>query len=455
MGAASRTGATDGMENLLLQGRYRLLDPIGRGGMGEVWCARDEALERRVAVKCLKPLGGRGDTLNERVLRERFRREARAAASLQHRGVTVVHDFGEWHGVLYLVMELLDGENLRQVLRARGRRGLPLPELLDIAEQLATALAYTHRQGVVHRDLKPANIVRTADGTVKICDFGIARIVRDIGFTTRIGGSRAAMGTPHYMSPEQIAAEDLDHRSDLYSLGCVLYELATGRPPFDQDDAWSVLLSHRDVPPRPPRTRRPELPADLERLVLDLLAKRAEDRPRDAYEVARRLRAVSLTLPDTTTGPAVLPPGRPGGGAGPPPLPRWARGMAAGLPVRGRRLPAAAAFGPAAALNVPWSGPARQAWALGRHHRRPWPPDSAPRGCWPGSDGGARRWPSAGRCGPCGSGSSAPTTPTRSPADGRRPWRWAAWAAGPRRWSSTGRSPGRGCAASGPVTPWS
>lgn len=354
------------MRDQLLQGRYRLLDPIGRGGMGEVWCARDEALERRVAVKCLKPVGNRGDTVTERALRARFRREARTAASLQHRGVTVVHDFGEWDGVLYLVMELLDGSNLRQVLRTRGSRGLPLTELLDIAEQLTDALAYTHGQGVVHRDLKPANIVRTSDGAVKICDFGIARLARDVGFTTRIGGTRAAMGTPHYMSPEQIAAGDVDHRSDLYSLGCVLYELATGRPPFDHEDAWSVLLGHRDVPPRPPRTRRVDLPDDLERLVLHLLAKRAGDRPRDAHEVARRLRA--LRVPPSSGG--VPRPGTSGPGAPVPRLPGWARGMAAGLRARGRPLPAAAAFGPVAELNEPWSGPARQVWALGRHHPR-------------------------------------------------------------------------------------
>ncbi|MEU7256943.1 serine/threonine-protein kinase [Streptomyces rimosus] len=276
-------------ESRLVQGRYRLLDLIGRGGMGEVWRARDESLGRQVAVKCLKPLGPQHDPSFMRVLRERFRREARVAAALQHRGITVVHDFGEDDGILFLVMELLDGRNLSQLLEDNRHDPLPLPDFADIAEQVAAALAYTHEQAVVHRDLKPANIVRVADGTVKICDFGIARLGHDIGFTARLTGTGIAMGTPHYMSPEQIGAGTVDHRSDLYSLGCVLYELVTGAPPFDLDDAWAVLVGHRDTAPEPPRARRPDLPEAYERIVLDLLEKVPDDRPRDAAELVKRL----------------------------------------------------------------------------------------------------------------------------------------------------------------------
>ncbi|MFJ2511624.1 tetratricopeptide repeat protein [Streptomyces griseoviridis] len=297
-------------ENTLIQGRYRLLDLIGRGGMGQVWRARDESLGRQVAVKCLKPAGPHHDQAFTRVLRERFRREARVAAALQHRGVTVVHDFGESDGVLHLVMELLDGRNLSQLLEDDQRRPLPVDVVVDIADQVTAALAYTHRQGIVHRDLKPANIMRLTDGTVKICDFGIARLGADIGFTARLTGTGVAMGTPHYMSPEQIGGAEVDERSDLYSLGCVLYELVTGAPPFDLGDTWAILIGHRDTAPVPPRQRRPEVPEFLDRIILDLLAKEPERRPSDADEVTRRIAAGR----GATAYPRTLPgiPGIPG-----------------------------------------------------------------------------------------------------------------------------------------------
>ncbi|MFF3489219.1 tetratricopeptide repeat protein [Streptomyces sp. NPDC002701] len=327
-------------ETRLIQGRYRLLDLIGRGGMGEVWRAKDESLGRQVAVKCLKPLGHGHDHSFTRVLRERFRREARVAAALQHRGVTVVHDFGESDGVLYLVMELLDGRNLSQLLEDNKQHPLPVADIVEVAEQVAAALAYTHQQGIVHRDLKPANIMRLDDGTVKICDFGIARLGHDIGFTSRLTGTGIAMGTPHYMSPEQIGGSEVDQRSDLYSFGCVLYEIATGAPPFDLDDAWAVLVGHRDTSPEPPRSHRAELPEFLDRIILDLLAKDPGRRPHDARELGRRIGAGRTTpayVPTVVSAPVrreatQRPVSREAR------LPSWTRGMTTGHKATGAGL---------------------------------------------------------------------------------------------------------------------
>ncbi|WP_435189902.1 tetratricopeptide repeat protein [Streptomyces sp. bgisy126] len=356
-------------DSRLIQGRYRLHEVIGRGGMGEVWRATDEALGRRVAVKCLKPLGPQQDAHSRDIVRERFRREARVAAALQHRGITVVHDFGEYEGVLFLVMELLEGRNLSQLLVANAQNPLPVQDLVEITDQVADALAYTHRQGIVHRDLKPANIMRLGDGTVKICDFGIARLGADMGFTSKLTGTGIAMGTPHYMSPEQIGGGEIDHRSDLYSLGCVLYELATGVPPFDLGDSWAILIGHRDTVPRPPRSHRAELPDYFDRLVVDLLAKVPEERPADAGDLRRRI--VSGRAGPSPFAPPPLPPTRPvpvdpgpgaHGSVAPGPVasaPAWARGMAGGprpAAVTAADGPRPAAHDPAAAvLTTEWT----------------------------------------------------------------------------------------------------
>ncbi|MFI1715263.1 tetratricopeptide repeat protein [Streptomyces litmocidini] len=355
-------------DSRLIQGRYRLHEVIGRGGMGEVWRATDEALGRGVAVKCLKPLGPQQDPQVLTVVRERFRREARVAAALQHRGITVVHDFGEYDGVLFLVMELLEGRNLSQLLVSNDQHPLPVEDVVEIADQVADALAYTHRMGIVHRDLKPANIMRLRDGTVKICDFGIARLGTDMGFTSKLTGTGIAMGTPHYMSPEQIGGGgEIDHRSDLYSLGCVLYELATGAPPFDLGDSWAILIGHRDTVPTPPRALRAELPDYFDRIVVDLLAKVPEERPADAGDLRRRIvsgRFAPAPFPppaEAAPAPALpLTVPMPVPGADPvaeaAPAPAWARGITGGHRPAAAGGPRPAAQDPAVAvLTTEWT----------------------------------------------------------------------------------------------------
>ncbi|MFJ9845946.1 protein kinase [Kitasatospora sp. NPDC101155] len=279
-----------------VDGRYRLETMLGRGGMGEVWRAADRRLGRQVAVKLLPAdqAAGKGEAV------ARFHREARVMAALQHPGIVQVFDSGEQDGRLYLVMELLDGQDLRALLREHPT-GLPLPRAVDLAARIADALASAHAADIVHRDIKPANVMVLADDRVKVCDFGLAGHLRTASALTAPG---VIMGTPEYMAPEQCRGLRVDGRADLYALGCVLFALLTGRPPFPaRGDAWAVMLEHLYTPPPSLTALRPDVPAQLALLTAQLLAKDPDDRPLLADDVAERLRAASLDHAHPQAGP--------------------------------------------------------------------------------------------------------------------------------------------------------
>ncbi|MFD5506387.1 protein kinase [Streptomyces sp. NPDC127051] len=265
-----------------LAGRYRLEQRLGQGGMGEVWRGHDLMLDRSVAVKVLLEAA-----TNDEVV-ARFRREATIGARLQHPGITVVHDVGQQDGRLFIVMELLSGEDLATVLARDGRLAVDLA--VDLAAQTAEALAVAHGQAVVHRDLKPGNLFLLPGRRIKICDFGIAHSADATAGWTVTG---RIIGTPAYMAPEQWRGERVGARCDLYALGCVLYALVSGAPPFGQTEGPYVLM-HRHVAeaPLPLREAGTPVPAELDRLVLALLAKDPADRPESAEAVGKALRGM-------------------------------------------------------------------------------------------------------------------------------------------------------------------
>ncbi|TDB95697.1 serine/threonine-protein kinase [Actinomadura sp. 7K534] len=267
--------------------RYELIEEIGSGGMGTIWRGYDSVLDREVAVKAIRP-----DMLlsPEHIadLAERFRREARVTARIQHHGVPQVYDAvldADSADRLYLVMQYIQGRNLRSYIDPADP--LPIAWAAATGAQIATVLSHAHAIPVVHRDLKPDNVLVTGDGTVKVLDFGIAAILRrDI---TKITVTGVPLGTSPYMSPEQVNAAQVTPQSDLYGLGCVLHELLAGTPVFNGSSQYELWKQHITAAPEPLRRLRPDVPPELEELVLALLAKKPEQRPADAYAVYERL----------------------------------------------------------------------------------------------------------------------------------------------------------------------
>lgn len=259
-------------------GEYRIVAKIGQGAMGVVYKAEDIALGRFVAIKMISAA-----LLSDHRYRERFQREARSAAQLNHPNIVTVFEFEETGAQTYLVMELLEGTDLRDVIAARRLRRLD--SRLAIVEQVLEGLAFAHSKGIVHRDLKPANIYVTPDGTVKLLDFGLARL--GMSEMTRSG---TVMGTPNYMSPEQVRAEPVDGRSDLFSVGAILYELLTNRKAFDADNMHATMFEVLERDPRPLGQAAPGLPKDVATIVRKALAKSPDHRYSSAGEMADAVR---------------------------------------------------------------------------------------------------------------------------------------------------------------------
>ncbi|MFH8802893.1 Stk1 family PASTA domain-containing Ser/Thr kinase [Streptomyces sp. NPDC017936] len=265
-----------------LGGRYELGHVLGRGGMAEVYLAHDTRLGRTVAVKTL-----RADLARDPSFQARFRREAQSAASLNHPAIVAVYDTGEDYigevSIPYIVMEYVDGSTLRELLHS-GRKLLP-ERTLEMTIGILQALEYSHRAGIVHRDIKPANVMLTRNGQVKVMDFGIARAMGDAGMT--MTQTAAVIGTAQYLSPEQAKGEQVDARSDLYSTGCLLYELLTVRPPFVGDSPVAVAYQHVREEPQPPSVFDPEITPEMDAIVLKALVKD----PNYRYQSADEMRA--------------------------------------------------------------------------------------------------------------------------------------------------------------------
>ncbi len=288
-------------------GRYRILRVLGRGSMGRVYLAHDPNTDRRVALKVVLEAGERPEEAIEEA-RRRFLVEARAAGRLADPGVVPVYDadVDPASGAAYLAMEWVDGPSLAAVLRERGV--LPWREAAGIAAAAARALAHAHERGIVHRDVKPANVLIDAAGRVRVTDFGIAKIGDE---THTLSG--AVVGTPNYISPEQLRGEPIDGRADLFALGALLYRMVTGEAPFHADDVASTTFRVAHVEPRPPSALCGDLPASLEEVILRALAKRPEDRFADGIEMAAALEAVAAGGSDAVSagaGGAAAPRGR-------------------------------------------------------------------------------------------------------------------------------------------------
>jgi eukaryotic-like serine/threonine-protein kinase len=272
---------SDTLINELFDGRYRIIRKLGTGGMANVYLAEDEVLGRRVAIKILDDRHAGDDQFVER-----FRREAKNAASLSHPNIVSIYDRGEAEGTYYIAMEYLDGRSLKELIVARGPA--PIHIAIDYARQILAAIRFAHRHGIVHRDIKPHNVLVDGEGRLKVTDFGIAR-----AGASQMTEAGSIIGTAQYLSPEQAKGAPVDQSSDLYSVGVVLYELLTGVVPFSGDTPVEIAMKHLSRVPDPPSSKRAEIPRDLDLVVMRALAKDPSERYQSAEEMDADLRRVS------------------------------------------------------------------------------------------------------------------------------------------------------------------
>jgi beta-lactam-binding protein with PASTA domain/predicted Ser/Thr protein kinase len=272
---------SDTLIGTLFDGRYQVLRKLGAGGMANVYLAEDQELGRRVAIKILNERHA-----NDEQFVERFRREAKNAAALSHPNIVSIYDRGEAEGTYYIAMEYLDGRSLKELIVGNGPA--PVNVAIEYARQILSALRFAHLKGIVHRDIKPHNVLVDSDGRVKVTDFGIAR-----AGASQMTEAGSIVGTAQYLSPEQARGTAVDQRSDLYSLGIVLYELLTGVLPFNGDTPVEIAMKHLSQMPEPPSAKRPELPHDLDLVVMRALAKDPDDRYQSAEEMDADLERVA------------------------------------------------------------------------------------------------------------------------------------------------------------------
>jgi serine/threonine protein kinase/tetratricopeptide (TPR) repeat protein len=280
------TPAQELSSGTLFAGRFRIIEELGRGGMGRVYRAFDTKVNEEVALKLIRP-----EIASDRKTLERFRNELKTARRISHRNVGRMHELLEEKGTHFITMEYVPGEDLKSAIRRFGR--LDIAKSLSVAGQICEGLAEAHRLGVVHRDLKPGNIMIDREGNAHILDFGIARSLREKGLT----GAGVMIGTPEYVSPEQAEAGEVDHRSDIYSLGVILYEMVTGRVPFEGETPLGVAMKHKSEAPPSPKALNPQLSDDLSRLVLRCLEKDRTRRYQTVEELLDDLRKIEKGVP--------------------------------------------------------------------------------------------------------------------------------------------------------------